>query len=82
MKLIFENSATVVNPRVQEFQLETAKMELAFSYGVRVDLCRPLNLESFLRTFTLLTAGRRVLGDYNSGSLYWYRILYPKDIYF
>ena len=67
MKLIFENSATVVNPRVQEFQLETATMELALSYGVRVDLCGPLNLESFLRMFTLLTAGRRILEAYNSG---------------
>jgi hypothetical protein len=49
-------------------------MELALSYGVREDLCGPLNLESFLRTFTLLTAGWRILEAYNSGSLYLYRI--------
>ena len=53
MTLNFENLATVVNPRVQEFQLETATMELALSYGVRVDLCGPLNLESFFRTSTI-----------------------------
>ena len=49
-------------------------MELALSDGVRADLCGPLNLELFLRTFTLLTAGRRILEAYNSGSLYLYCI--------
>ena len=81
MTLNFENLATIVNPRVQEFQLETATMELALSYGVRVDLCGPLNLESFFRTFTLLTAGRRVLGAYNVVCIcIAYYTLYLEDI--